>query len=85
MKVDRYVSPEEFEKWGKVAEGMGFLYVASGPLVRSSYKAGEFFLENVLKKRRAAKADKATAELVAAGETLVQKAERLVEADSKVQ
>jgi len=28
---------------------MGFLYVASGPLVRSSYKAGEYFIENVLK------------------------------------
>lgn len=30
---------------------MGFLYCASGPLVRSSYKAGEAFIENVLKKR----------------------------------
>lgn len=38
MKVDRYVLPEEFAKWKEVAEGMGFLYVASGPLVRSSYK-----------------------------------------------
>jgi lipoic acid synthetase len=53
MKVDRYVLPEEFAKWKQVAEGMGFLYVASGPLVRSSYKAGEFFIENVLRKRRA--------------------------------
>ena len=38
MKVDRYVEPAEFEKWKEVAEDMGFLYVASGPLVRSSYK-----------------------------------------------
>lgn len=38
MKVDRYVQPEEFAHWKGVAEGMGFLYVASGPLVRSSYK-----------------------------------------------
>jgi len=30
------------------AEGMGFKYVAAGPLVRSSYKAGEFFLKNML-------------------------------------
>ena len=30
---------------------MGFLYCASGPLVRSSYKAGEAFIENVIKKR----------------------------------
>ncbi|KAL4243076.1 Lipoyl synthase, mitochondrial [Abortiporus biennis] len=49
MKVDRYVEPEEFDRWKKTAEDMGFLYVASGPLVRSSYKAGEYFIENVLK------------------------------------
>ncbi|KAM5538187.1 hypothetical protein V8D89_008074 [Ganoderma adspersum] len=49
MKVDRYVEPAEFERWKQVAEDMGFLYVASGPLVRSSYKAGEFFIENVLR------------------------------------
>ncbi|TYJ58664.1 lipoyl synthase, mitochondrial [Cryptococcus floricola] len=65
MKVDRYVEPEEFAKWKEVAEKMGFLYVAAGPLVRSSYKAGEFFIENVLKKRRAAAAEKATAQLSA--------------------
>ncbi|KIR59696.1 lipoyl synthase, mitochondrial [Cryptococcus bacillisporus CA1280] len=63
MKVDRYVEPEEFAKWKEVAEGMGFLYVASGPLVRSSYKAGEFFIENVLKKRRAAAAEHAASQL----------------------
>ena len=28
---------------------MGFRYVASGPLVRSSYKAGEFFIETMLR------------------------------------
>ena len=49
MKVDRYVEPAEFERWKQVAENMGFLYVASGPLVRSSYKAGEFYIENVLR------------------------------------
>jgi len=49
MKVDRYVDPAEFDKWKLVAEDMGFLYVASGPLVRSSYKAGEYFIENVLR------------------------------------
>jgi len=38
MKVDRYVEPSEFDHWKKVAEDLGFLYVASGPLVRSSYK-----------------------------------------------
>ncbi|KAI0051737.1 mitochondrial Lipoyl synthase [Auriscalpium vulgare] len=49
MKVDRYVEPAEFDRWKEVAESMGFLYVASGPLVRSSYKAGEYFIENVLR------------------------------------
>ncbi|KAI9572852.1 hypothetical protein HD554DRAFT_2063546 [Boletus coccyginus] len=49
MKVDRYVEPTEFDRWKQVAEDMGFLYVASGPLIRSSYKAGEYFIENVLK------------------------------------
>lgn len=52
MKVVEYVTPEAFEKWRVKALSMGFLYVASGPLVRSSYKAGEAFIENVLKKRR---------------------------------
>ncbi|CAN0546272.1 unnamed protein product, partial [Laminaria digitata] len=32
---------------------MGFVYVASGPMVRSSYKAGEFFLKTVIEQRRA--------------------------------
>ncbi|KAJ7597162.1 lipoic acid synthase [Mycena floridula] len=49
MKVERYVDPAEFDEWKTVAEKMGFLYVASGPLVRSSYKAGEFYIENVLR------------------------------------
>jgi len=49
MKVERYVEPAEFDRWKEVADSMGFLYVASGPLVRSSYKAGEYFIENVLR------------------------------------
>jgi lipoyl synthase len=52
MKVFEYVLPEKFDAWKQVAESMGFLYVASGPLVRSSYKAGEAFIENVLKQRK---------------------------------
>lgn len=51
MKVHEYVTPVVFEKWRRRALEMGFLYCASGPLVRSSYKAGEAFIENVLKKR----------------------------------
>ncbi|KZV75547.1 Lipoyl synthase [Peniophora sp. CONT] len=63
MKVDRYVEPAEFDRWKQVAEDMGFLYVASGPLVRSSYKAGEYFIENVL---RGKGAEKKTQKLISA-------------------
>jgi len=51
MPVHEYVTPDRFELWRQRALDMGFLYCASGPLVRSSYKAGEAFIENVLKKR----------------------------------
>ncbi|XP_054635224.1 lipoyl synthase, mitochondrial [Dunckerocampus dactyliophorus] len=53
LKVEEYVTPEKFAHWEKVGVDMGFLYTASGPLVRSSYKAGEFFLKNLLKKKKA--------------------------------
>lgn len=52
MKVVDYVKPEKFDYWRDTALSMGFLYVASGPLVRSSYKAGEAFIENVIRKRK---------------------------------
>lgn len=39
--MDEYVTPERFAHWEKVGNEMGFVYTASGPLVRSSYKAGE--------------------------------------------
>ena len=40
--VARYAPPEEFAEWRRIAlEEYGFAYVVSGPLVRSSYKAGE--------------------------------------------
>ncbi|MFO1462828.1 MAG: lipoyl synthase [bacterium] len=41
LEVQRYVSPAEFANWAKFAESLGFQYVASGPLVRSSYHADE--------------------------------------------
>jgi lipoic acid synthetase len=49
MSVQRFVTPEEFVQWKNEAESMGFLYVASGPLVRSSFKAGELFLTGAIK------------------------------------
>ena len=45
----RYVDPEEFERYREAGLAMGFKYVASGPLVRSSYRAAEAFLKGVLR------------------------------------
>ncbi|MBC7691678.1 MAG: lipoyl synthase [Methylotenera sp.] len=52
LPVERYVSPDEFTALGKEAESKGFLYVAAGPMVRSSYRAGEFFIQGVIEKRK---------------------------------
>ncbi len=48
VAVDRYVPPEIFDRFAAAGEAMGFLYTASGPLVRSSYKAAEAFLRGLL-------------------------------------
>lgn len=63
MKVHRYVTPDEFNEWKNVADKLGFLYCASGPLVRSSYRAGEFFIMNVLKKRALENSTQSTQQL----------------------
>lgn len=55
LKVFEYIRPEKFEHWEKVGNEMGFLYTASGPLVRSSYKAGEYFISSIVRNRRAGK------------------------------
>uniref|UniRef100_A0A8B9I6N8 lipoyl synthase n=2 Tax=Anser TaxID=8842 RepID=A0A8B9I6N8_9AVES len=52
LKVEEYITPEKFKYWEKVGNELGFHYTASGPLVRSSYKAGEFFLKNLVEKRK---------------------------------
>jgi lipoyl synthase len=46
LSVVQYITPEKFDWFAQLAKQLGFSYVASGPLVRSSYKAGEFFLRN---------------------------------------
>ncbi|MDM8518021.1 lipoyl synthase [Desulfobacterales bacterium HSG16] len=43
LDVKRFVTPEEFDQWKDEAQKMGFLQVASGPFVRSSYHAGELY------------------------------------------
>ena len=57
--VQRYVTPEEFARYEEKGLEMGFSFVASGPLVRSSYRAAEAFLHGVLTgKSEAARADR---------------------------
>jgi len=41
LPVQKYWTPEEFDRLGEIARGLGFAHVRSGPLVRSSYHAGE--------------------------------------------
>ena len=47
--VDRYVTPEMFDQYRQAGLEMGFRFVASGPLVRSSYKAAEVFVSSMLR------------------------------------
>lgn len=55
LNVVEFLEPEKYEYWEKQALELGFLFVVSGPLVRSSYRAGELYVENVLKRRAKAK------------------------------
>lgn len=52
LKVQEFVTPEKFNEWKDYALELGFLYCASGPLVRSSYRAGEFFMKGLIEKQR---------------------------------
>ena len=52
LPVKKFVSPQKFKEWKQTAEDMGFIYCASGPLVRSSYRAGEFFMSALIQKQR---------------------------------
>ena len=51
------MAPGRFDELGRIGREMGFLYVASGPLVRSSYRAGELFAARLVRERRAATMD----------------------------
>jgi lipoic acid synthetase len=52
LPVERYIPPAEFDALAEIARSKGFLYVAAGPMVRSSYRAGEFFIKGVIEKRK---------------------------------
>ncbi|MBK8013641.1 MAG: lipoyl synthase [Deltaproteobacteria bacterium] len=51
LPVVEYVHPAVFDRLADRARALGFAYVASGPLVRSSYRAGELYVEKTLKQR----------------------------------
>jgi lipoic acid synthetase len=48
LKVVEYVRPEQFHRYRTIGEELGFRCVASGPLVRSSYRAGEFYIRTAI-------------------------------------
>ena len=57
LDVFEYVHPDGFETWRRVAEEeLDFLYCASGPMVRSSYKAGELFVDAVMREGKSVEA-----------------------------
>jgi lipoic acid synthetase len=63
LEVSEYVHPDRFETWKRVAEEeLGFLYCAAGPLVRSSYRAGELFVEALVRDGRSVAEARAVAE-----------------------
>ena len=46
LPVERWVTPEEFERYRKIGIDRGFLEVVSGPMVRSSYRAERALQKN---------------------------------------
>lgn len=54
LTVREFITPARFEQLRQLGEAEGFRYVAAGPLVRSSYRAGEFFVESLVRQRREA-------------------------------
>lgn len=53
LDIQEWVTPEQFAAYEQIGLDLGFAYVASGPLVRSSYKAGEFFITRHIDQHRA--------------------------------
>lgn len=51
LPVKEYLHPTRFDHLAAVGRDKGFKFVAAGPLVRSSYRAGEFFIEHLIRNR----------------------------------
>jgi lipoic acid synthetase len=58
VPVVEYISPQRFDVYKKIAKQIGFHFVAAGPFIRSSYKAGEMYLQNLIKDSSTGRADK---------------------------
>ncbi|KAF6003985.1 Lip1pp [Cyanidiococcus yangmingshanensis] len=54
LSVVEWIHPDQFAEYRRIGEKMGFLYVAAGPLVRSSYRAGEYMMTRLLQQRELA-------------------------------
>ena len=52
LPIVEYVRPEVFRELEEEGLALGFRFVAAGPLVRSSYKAGEFFIQRWVEQDR---------------------------------
>ncbi|AUX20948.1 lipoyl synthase [Sorangium cellulosum] len=74
--VQRFVEPEAFAAFERAALEMGFLYAASAPLVRSSYKAAEVFVRSLIDRSDGAAQQPASA---AAGDAAAARVEALLE------
>ncbi len=53
LPVEKYLTPDEFDSLKATADQYGFLYTASGPMVRSSYRAAELFIKGRIEGNRA--------------------------------
>lgn len=54
LPVAEFIHPDDFKRYGELARERGFMYVASGPFVRSSYRAAELFLKGHLEEKNGA-------------------------------
>jgi lipoic acid synthetase len=79
LEVARFVHPDTFAMYEREALAMGFVYVASGPLVRSSYRAAEVFLRGILRpgESRTSEADDVQAALDARMDVAKREAQRV--------
>jgi lipoic acid synthetase len=59
LPVVEYVHPDTFQAYSIAAKQLGFLYCAAGPLVRSSYRAAEFFLRGLMDRSETASSQEA--------------------------